>query len=64
MGYLNILNFDFSSFMELLKEIGLRIIELPVKLFSKLPPWFKTAFLIFIIVCSVAIAIWWWKNRE
>lgn len=64
MGYLDIMDFDFGSLINFLKTVGTKIIQAPMKLLGKLPDWFKIVFFILILAASVAIARWWWKNRE
>lgn len=64
MDFLNILEFDFDSLIEFLKAVGLKIIQSPMKLMGKLPSWSKYILFFLVIAASVAISIWWWKNRE
>ena len=64
MGYLNILEFDFDSMIEFLKNLGFKIIGMPMELLNKLPDWVEYVLFILILTASVAIGIWWWRNRE
>ena len=61
---MNIMNFDFDAFLITLKKVGIKIIKIPMDILNKLPPWVKTVFLVLIIIVTIAISIWWWKNRE
>ena len=64
MGYLNILDFNFDSILIFLKKLGIKIIQAPMKLLSKLPSWSKYLIFCLILAAAIAISIWWWKNRE